>query len=85
MEKVSFAFALSEEQKKIKEALVAQLMKNRHVLTWLKQHELDEAFVYDHSGKLADWTAVMEKCDNCKGLDFSPSAGNVLIYTWTGC
>lgn len=45
-------------------------MKNGHVLTWLKQHELDEAFVYDHSGKLADWTAVMEKCDNCKGLDF---------------
>ena len=70
MEKVSFAFALSEDQKKIKEALVAQLMKNGHVLTWLKQHELDEAFVYDHSGKLADWTAVMEKCDNCKGLDF---------------
>ena len=35
MEKLSFAFSLNEEQKKKKEALVVQLMKNDHVLTWL--------------------------------------------------
>ena len=35
MEKLSFAFTLSEEQKKKKEALVARLMKNDHVLAWL--------------------------------------------------
>lgn len=70
MEKVTFAFELSEEQKKKKEALVRQLMKNRHVLAWLKQYALDEKFVYDHSGKFADWIAVMEKCEHCAGLDF---------------
>ena len=42
MEKLSFAFTLSEEQKKKKEALVARLMKNDHVLAWLKRNGCDE-------------------------------------------
>lgn len=74
MEKLSFAFSLSEEQKKKKELLVAQLMKNDHVLAWLKRYGLGEEFVWDHSGKFADWTAVMEKCENCRGLDFCRQA-----------
>ena len=70
MEKLSFAFTLSEEQKKKKEALVARLMKNDHVLAWLKRNGCDEDFVWKHSGKFADWTAVMDKCEGCHGLDF---------------
>ena len=70
MEKMSFAFELSEEQKKKKETLVQQLMKNPHVLAWLKKHQKDEQFVYDHSGRFQDWCKRKEACENCKGLDF---------------
>ena len=59
MEKLSFAFTLSEEQKKKKEALVARLMKNDHVLAWLKRNGFDEDFVE------AQWEIC--RLDSCDG------------------
>lgn len=70
MEKVTFQYTLSEEQKKKKEAKVALLLKDPYVKGWMKAFGADEQFIYDHSGKFADWCEMKAKCENCKGLDF---------------
>lgn len=80
MEKVSFAFALSEEQQRKKKETVKQLMENPHVQAWLKSHQLDEAFLWEHSGRFLDWCKVKEKCEGCAGLDFcrQPQPGMIM-------
>ena len=70
MEKVTFRYALSEEQKKKKEAKVAQLLKNPYVKAWMKAYQADEQYIYDHSGKFSDWCEMKAKCENCRGLEF---------------
>lgn len=86
MEKIAFCYTLSEEQKARKKQKVERLLKNPYLRAWMKEYQVDESFVYDHSGKLADYCEMKEKCENCKGLDFcrQPSRGNRLDLHWDG-
>lgn len=70
MEKIAFHYELSEEAKKAKEEKVARLQKNPFVCAFLKEHNVDTAFLYAHSGKFSDYVDVMEKCEHCQGLTF---------------
>ncbi|MDE6195491.1 MAG: ATP-binding protein [Erysipelotrichaceae bacterium] len=70
MEKICFSFELTEEQKKEKEKLCQQLLKKKHVKKWMKQHQIDESYLFAHSGKIYDWNHQIEKCDKCEGLAF---------------
>ncbi|RGC50832.1 ATP-binding protein [Absiella sp. AM29-15] len=70
MDKISFHYELSEEQKVKKKQLVEKLLAHPYVKEWLKKQQLDEHFVEEHSGKFSDWVKVKEKCEHCEGLMF---------------
>lgn len=71
MEKVAFQYTLSEEAAQQKKERVRRLMINPYLQCWVKQQQgVDEKFIYDHSCKLEEYCQVMEKCENCQGLDF---------------
>ncbi|MEG1731890.1 MAG: ATP-binding protein [Longicatena sp.] len=80
MEKVTFTYALSEEQKIKKQQKVERLLKNPILKKWMNKYQVDEEFVYNHSGKLSDYCEMMEKCTSCAGLDFcrQPTLGKQL-------
>lgn len=86
MEPVDFSFALSEEQEKRKKQIVADLLKQPCVKKWQKAYALDDAFVYDHSGRFQDYVIVMEKCAHCQGLQFcrQPVKGSRLEISYDG-
>ncbi|MGX8852063.1 ATP-binding protein [Amedibacillus sp. YH-ame10] len=86
MEKVTFAYELDEVAKNNKEKKVQQLMENPYVQAWIKKYHKDRDFVYQHSGKFSDYCDVMEKCENCKGLDFcrQPLKGQRLLLHLDG-
>lgn len=70
MEPVKFVFPLSQEQLEKKKQLVESLLKNKHIQAWLKEHQVDEHFVEEHSGRFSDWLTAVEKCEHCQGLTF---------------
>ena len=70
MDKISFHYELSEEQKVKKKQLVEKLLAHPYIKEWLKKQQLDEHFVEEHSGKFSDWVKVKEKCEHCEGLMF---------------
>lgn len=86
MEKMTFAYTLSEEQKEKKRANVELLLKHEFVKAWRKVYGVDESFIYDHSGKFMDWIEIKEKCTNCHGLDVCRqyNQGEVLELTYDG-
>lgn len=71
---------MNEEQKRKKKQLIETLLKNRHVKKFLKEHQLDEGFVYTHSGMFDHWIKVLNDCEGCLGLDFckQPTKGKRL-------
>ncbi len=70
MDKMDFAWELSEEAKSYKDKVYALLMKDAHVKKWLKQHDLGEEFVYAHTGKFSSWLEQIKRCDHCAGLSY---------------
>lgn len=70
MEKLTFHYELSEEARKVKLDKVEQLKKNKYVKEFLKNQQVAQDFLYNHSGKFEDYVEVMEKCEHCQGLDF---------------
>ena len=75
MERVQFNYTLSSEAQQEKQRLVQHLMKNADIRDLMKRYpQIDEAFIYAHSGRLQDYVHTMEKCKNCKGLDFCTQA-----------
>ena len=49
MDKISFHYELSEEQKVKKKQLVEKLLAHPYIKEWLKKQQLDEHFVEEHS------------------------------------
>lgn len=70
MEKIKFEISLSDEQKAYKDKLFKEMMKNKHVIAFMKEYNVDKAYIYDHCGKISDWVKQCEICDRCVGLDF---------------
>lgn len=80
MDKIQFHYELSEEQLKKKKQLVKKLLSSSRIKAWMKENQVDEAFVEAHSGKMKDWLDIKAKCENCKGLLFcrQPQKGSYL-------
>lgn len=72
MKKLAFHYELSEEQKKQKDFLVTTLLKDPYIIKFMETFNVDEHFIYDHSGKLDDYCSILNKCQNCKGIKFCP-------------
>lgn len=70
MEKIDFTFSLSDEQIKLKEKLFAEIIKNKHVISFMNINNVDEKYIFDHCGKISDWVNQCETCDHCVGLNF---------------
>lgn len=70
MEKLEFQFALTKQQEEAKRKRVDELLKNPHLIQWRKKYNVDDAFVYAHSGQFQDYCDVMMKCEDCAGLSF---------------
>lgn len=70
MEKVTFQFSLTKQQEEIKRQKVEKLLKNPFLIQWRQQYEVDDEFIYAHSGQFQDYCDVMMKCDGCAGLSF---------------
>lgn len=70
MNKAKFTAADHEGAQKWKEQTFQRLINNHHVRAWLKQNELPEAFIYEHTGRFADWVKNVERCDHCQGLAY---------------
>lgn len=71
MEPVSFkGFVLNDEQQKKKEEKVKELLRNPYIIEWLKNNNQTSDMIYQHSGKFGDYAKMMEKCENCQGLNF---------------
>ncbi len=68
MEKINFEFNLTAEQLANKQALVAKLLKDSRVKNFLKQHNLDDSFVFSYSTLFNKWVNTLNKCKGCKGL-----------------
>lgn len=86
MEKVDFAFPLNEEQQKLKETTYNVLCKQSMIKAWLKEHQLNNDFLYQHTGKFKDWLEQREKCEHCQGLKFcrQPMQGHVMDIAYDG-
>ncbi len=86
MEAVSFDYAMSEEAKAKKTALIERLLHDAHVRSFLKTHGLPDAFVHTHSGTFQQWLQTVEQCEHCKGLSFCPfhPKGYFLDLTYDG-
>lgn len=86
MEKVTFAYTISEEQEKLKKERVTKLLQNPYVKAWMKTYHQDETYIYNHSGKFMDWCEVKVKCEQCQGLDFcrQPKKGEVMELYYDG-
>lgn len=74
MEKIDFTFSLSDEQKKLKEKLYQEILKDPHVISFMDENKLDKTYIYDHCGKVNDWIKQCEMCDRCAGLVFCGTA-----------
>lgn len=86
MEKLEFHYELSDEAIKHKKEKVEQLKRNPHCIAFMKEQNVDETFLYNHSGKLEDYCAMLEKCVHCQGLDFcrQPMRGTRLMLVMDG-
>ncbi len=86
MEEVSFDIVMSEAAKAAKEALVRRLHKEPRVLAFLRDHQLDEAFIDTHSGMLKQWLDTLDHCGRCQGLAFCvhEPRGHYLDLTYDG-
>lgn len=86
MEKLSFAFPLTKEQKEMKQKLADDLYKNKQVKQWLNTFKQDKEFLYQHTAKFKDWVEQNEKCLACQGLDFcaQPRHGQLLNLKMDG-
>lgn len=80
MERFSIDYTLSEEQKKMKQKQVDMLLKHPFIKAWQKKYQVNEAFIYNHSGRFQDWCKVKEACEHCAGLSFcrQPMKGQYL-------
>lgn len=80
MERFSIDYSLSEEQTKIKQKQVEILLKQPLIKAWQKKYQMDDSFIYNHSGRFHDWCNVKEKCEHCAGLTFcrQPMKGQYL-------
>lgn len=70
MEKVEFSFSLNERQKEEKKERVAKLLKRAQLIAWRKNYPVDDAYIYEHSGRFQDYCDTMEACEQCAGLAF---------------
>lgn len=70
MDKVKFVPEYNEAAERWKQETFQKLIKNRHVKAWLKANQQSESFVYEHTGRFADWVKDVERCDHCQGLAY---------------
>lgn len=86
MEKLAFDFELSEEAKAKKQTWITNLLQDERVLSFLKEHQLDAAFVEQHSGTFQQWIQTKNICANCAGLAFCQfqPAGHYLDLSYDG-
>lgn len=70
MEPVKFTFELNEQQLQFKEKLYNDLMKNDNVKVFMLANHVDDRYIYNHCGKINDWSIQVDKCERCVGLDF---------------
>jgi primosomal protein DnaI len=68
MEKINISFELNEKQKAARALLIQKMLKETKVITFIKAHQLDEAFVSHHVQRFADWVEESGRCDHCPGL-----------------
>ena len=70
MEAMSFEFAMSEEAKAKKTALIDRLSKDARVIAFLKANGLPKTMLQSHSGTFEQWLQTIDRCSQCKGLSF---------------
>ena len=70
MDKVKFVPEYNEAAQRWKEQTFQSLIKNHHIQEWLKANQLPESFIYEHTGRFADWVKHVERCDHCQGLAY---------------
>ncbi len=70
MDKVKFVPEYNEAAERWKKETYQKLTKNRQVKKWLKANQLPESFVYEHTGRFADWVKNVKRCDHCQGLKY---------------
>lgn len=80
MERLQAVYELSAEQQRWKKKQVEALLKHPIVMKWRKYNVVDDAFIFDHSGKFQDLCDVKETCEQCAGLAFcrQPMKGQYL-------
>ncbi len=70
MDKVKFVPEYNEAAERWKKETFQKLVENSHVKKWLKVNQLPESFVYEHTGRFADWVKNVKRCDHCQGLAY---------------
>lgn len=70
MDKFTFTTEMSESAKQWKERTYAQLIQNKHIKQWLKDNRQEQEFIYRHVGRFWEWLKAVERCEQCKGLNY---------------
>ena len=50
--------------------LLEKLRKNKYVLSFVKKYHVDLSFVQRNLYDINEWVKTLEKCENCKGMEF---------------
>lgn len=69
MEEMKLKIQLNDEQKKYRQKCIDFCLDNEYVKQFLKENNLDESFIMDHSSKLKTWAENKKLCAECKGLE----------------
>lgn len=69
MEEVKWNIQLNEQQEKTRQENIAYCLHDEDVLHFLKENDLDESFIREHSAKLKQWAENKKVCAGCQGLE----------------
>lgn len=68
MKQLKFDYVLDEQQKQHKENLTRFLLEQPIIQEWMRTHQADGRYIYEHCGMFQEYFNVMEKCYKCQGL-----------------
>ncbi|NLC54647.1 MAG: ATP-binding protein [Erysipelothrix sp.] len=69
MERLKINVNISDEIQQNREKLLKELAKDKRVIKFLKDNNLDEKFLGANVQKFKDWIVGLDECEVCTGLD----------------